>query len=108
MGASQVSGVRFDRPVGRTVGRTVLAVLAAVALCAGLLVGPAAPVQAQEAPPATSCNGEYACCDWSIVPAPLWALPPEGISPFQVDSWLGLLLCDGVGVEVIWVGPPAL
>ncbi len=44
-------------------------------------------------------------CDWSVVPAPLGALPPADIPPYRPDSWLGLLLCDGVGVEVIWVGP---
>jgi hypothetical protein len=44
-------------------------------------------------------------CDWAVVPAPLGALPPSDIPPFRPDSYLGLLTCDGVGVEVLWVGP---
>ena len=44
-------------------------------------------------------------CAWSVVPAPLGALPPADLPPYRPDAYLGLLLCDGVGVEVIWVGP---
>jgi len=44
-------------------------------------------------------------CDWAIVPAPLGTLPPPGLPPWRPDSYLGLLTCDGVGVEVRWVGP---
>ncbi len=44
-------------------------------------------------------------CDWAVVPAPLGVWPPGDIGPYRPDSHLALLTCNGVGVEVIWVGP---
>ncbi len=44
-------------------------------------------------------------CDWSVVPPPLGVWPPADLGPRPPGAHLGLLLCDGVGVEVIWVGP---
>ncbi len=56
---------------------------------------------------ATAAGGgdDSSGCDWAIVPAPLGAMPPVDIGPWRPDSYLGLLTCDGVGVEVMWVGP---
>jgi hypothetical protein len=50
-------------------------------------------------------GGDPTGCDWAVVPAPLGAWPPADLPPWRPDSYLGLLTCDGVGVEVIWVGP---
>ncbi len=44
-------------------------------------------------------------CDWAVIPAPLDAPPPADIGPWRPDAYLGLLTCDGVGVELRWVGP---
>ena len=43
-------------------------------------------------------------CDWAIIPAPLGTPPPADIGPWRPDAYLGLLTCDGVGVELRWVG----
>jgi hypothetical protein len=44
-------------------------------------------------------------CDWALIRAPLGTPPPADIGPWRPDAYLGLLTCDGVGVELRWVGP---
>jgi hypothetical protein len=61
--------------------------------------------QGQDQVHATGSDGgaDASGCDWAIVPAPLGAPPPPDIGPYRPDAYLGLLTCDGVGVELRWV-----
>jgi len=48
-------------------------------------------------------GGDPTGCDWAIIRAPLGTPPPPDIGPWRPDAYLGLLTCDGVGVELRWV-----
>ncbi len=63
--------------------------------------------QGQDSVHATGADGgaDPTGCDWAIVPAPLGLPPPPDIGPYRPDAYLGLLTCNGVGVEIRWVGP---
>jgi hypothetical protein len=50
-------------------------------------------------------GGDPTGCEWAVIPAPLGAMPPSDIPPYRPDAYLGLLTCNGVGVEVRWIGP---